>query len=99
MAPATQAFKHAVLAAMPAPPAWATAKQVYAKLDVGSYQTVRDALIELAAAGVIARFGPVEQPCYRFIIPGKPVDKKLQDAMSEHRKNLEQWKRYGAPRS
>jgi hypothetical protein len=92
MAPATPAFKHAVLAAMPAPPAWATAKQVYAKLDVGSYQAVRDALSELAAAGVIARFGPITEPAYRFIVPGYPPRGKLLAAMREHQTKLAEWK-------
>lgn len=99
MPPATALLKQDILAAMPAPPAWATAKQVYARLDRGSYQTIKDALNELAAAGVIARFGPVEQPCYRFIAPGQPIDRKMQDAMKSHRSALADWKRGAAPRS
>lgn len=56
-----------VLQAMPLPPAWATPKQVYAKMDCGAYITVKMALHALHQDGTLAKFGPVMSPCYRRI--------------------------------
>lgn len=60
-------IKRRVLQAMPLPPAWATPKQVYKKMDVGAYATVKIALHSLYQDGILAKFGPIMDPCYRRI--------------------------------
>ena len=53
-----------VLRNMPLPPAWATPKQVFAKMTYGSYATVKFTMHVLAKEGILAKFGPIMDPCY-----------------------------------
>lgn len=83
-----EAFRQLVLQAMPNPPAWATTRQIYERMDQGAYHTIRQTLVQLALAGTIARFGPIMEPAYRKLIPGQPIDKKLLALMEQHKREL-----------
>ncbi len=85
-----ESVKLAVLRAMPAPPAWITAKQVYDAMDQYGRNTIRQALLEMSRDGRVAKWGPVMEPCFQRI-DGKP-SAKLKLLMAEYRKNLEAWK-------
>jgi hypothetical protein len=88
--PISEAFKLAVLRAMPDPPAWVTVKRMYQRLDTGAISTIKQALLELSRAGKIAKFGDIMDPAFQRI-DTKPT-MKLGKAIAAYRKNLEEWK-------
>lgn len=85
-----EAFKLEVLRAMPDPPQWVTAKQVYNMMDRGAFGTIKQALLELSRDGKIGKFGPMMQPAFQRIDTAPTV--KLGKAIAAYRKNLETWK-------
>lgn len=97
-------MKALVLRNMPLPPAWATPKQIYNSIGIGSYATVKIALHNLAKEGVLAKFGPIMDPAYcrRDILPVKysPVmvdnvlsfPDRLHKETMDYRDRLRKWK-------
>lgn len=88
--PPNDAFKEAVWHAMPPPPRWVTVPQLYEMMDVGAIETVRLALLSLAADGRVGRFGPIMQPAFQRI-DGRP-SADLEVRMAAYRKELAAWK-------
>lgn len=87
----TESFKMAVLRAFPPPPAWATAKQIFERMEYGSYNSIKQTLHTLAAEGKIAKFGPVMEPAFQRI--DISPSEELKDAMALRRHKLAEWKR------
>lgn len=88
--PISETFKLAVLRAMPDPPGWVTARQVYDRMDSGALSTIQAALLILSRDGKVGKFGPVMSPAFQRIDTRPTV--KLGKAIAAYRKNLEEWK-------
>jgi hypothetical protein len=89
MSEVSKEFKLAVLRAMPAPPKWVTAQQVYKRMDYGAIGTIKQALLELSRSGEIMKFGPVMEPAFRINSTSTITTKK---AIAAYREQLELWK-------
>lgn len=86
-------FQDQALKAMPLPPAWITAKQLYWRMDVGSFEHVKRALQELLKAGKICKFGPIEEPAFRRIdLPEFKPDKEMLALIRQYQRDLAEWK-------
>lgn len=98
-APADQ-MKLAVLRAMPLPPAWVTSKQVYALMDQYSRNTIKQALLELSRDGLVAKFGPIDDPAFRRMDvrdsdtnPEQSITRAAAAlAVKKYRRDLAAWK-------
>lgn len=78
---------------MPLPPAWITAKQLYERMDVGSFENVKRALQELLKAGKVLKWGPISEPAFRRIdLPEFKPNKEVLALVREYQRDLEKWK-------
>lgn len=90
---ASAEFQAQVLRAMPLPPAWVTAKQMYQRIDQGSFDGIKHALLALVKAGKVARFGPLECPAFRRVdLPEFRPDKAAQALIRQYREDLAEYK-------
>jgi len=97
---AADQMKLAVLRAMPLPPAWVTSKQVYALMDQYSRNTIKRVLLDLSRDGLVAKFGPIDDPAFRRMdIPDSDVNAEQSItraaamlAAKKYRRDLAVWK-------
>lgn len=90
---ATDAFQAQVLRAMPLPPAWATAKQIYRAMDTGSYTYIKIALHELVKGGKLCKFGPTDEPAFRRVdLPEFKLDKEARGMVRQYQRDLAEYK-------
>lgn len=89
----TEQMKLAVLRAMPLPPAWVTARQVYDRIDTFGLGSIKQALLLLSREGKVAKFGPVQSPAFRRTdLPQFPMDDNLRAMVRQYQDDLAEWK-------